>query len=65
VEPDFTRDGCSIPVTLTFQELTGKNVLLLPIGNTLYIQFKNEIEFIIILIVLNKQKIGASGIYHF
>ncbi len=32
MSPDFTREGCSIPVTLTFQELTGKNVLLLPIG---------------------------------
>ncbi len=32
IEPDFTREGGSIPVTLTFQELTGKNVLLLPIG---------------------------------
>lgn len=32
VEPDFTREGGSIPVTLTFQELTGKNVMLLPIG---------------------------------
>ena len=31
VDPDFTRDGGSIPVTLTFQE-TGKNVLLLPFG---------------------------------
>jgi nonspecific dipeptidase len=31
-EPDFTREGCSIPVTLTFQWLTGKNVLLLPVG---------------------------------
>nr|XP_039268771.1 cytosolic non-specific dipeptidase-like [Styela clava] len=31
-EPDLTRDGCSIPVTLTFQEQTGKNVMLLPIG---------------------------------
>ena len=30
--PDFTREGGSIPVTLTFQDLTGKNVLLLPIG---------------------------------
>lgn len=35
VEPDLTREGGSIPVTLTFQELTGKNVLLLPIGNLL------------------------------
>lgn len=33
VEPDFTREGCSIPVALTFSELTGKNVLLLPIGS--------------------------------
>ena len=32
IEPDLTRDGCSIPVTLTFQNLTGKNVMLLPIG---------------------------------
>jgi len=31
-EPDFTREGGSIPVTLTFQELTGKNVMLLPMG---------------------------------
>ena len=45
-EPDFTREGGSIPVTLTFQvnlhliqyivtlfqELTGKSVMLLPIG---------------------------------
>jgi nonspecific dipeptidase len=32
VEPDFTREGGSIPVTLTFQEVTGKNVMLLPLG---------------------------------
>ncbi|XP_022649269.1 cytosolic non-specific dipeptidase-like [Varroa jacobsoni] len=32
VEPDFTREGGSIPVTLTFEEVTGKNVLLLPMG---------------------------------
>ena len=32
VEPDFTREGGSIPVTLTFQDLTGKNVMLLPMG---------------------------------
>ncbi|KAK3103881.1 hypothetical protein FSP39_022629, partial [Pinctada imbricata] len=31
-EPDLTREGGSIPVTLTFQEATGKNVMLLPIG---------------------------------
>lgn len=34
IEPDFTREGGSIPVTLTFQELTGKNVLLLPVGSS-------------------------------
>lgn len=28
------REGGSIPVTLTFQELTGKNVLLLPVGSS-------------------------------
>ena len=32
VEPDLTREGGSIPVTLTFQEATGKSVILLPIG---------------------------------
>jgi len=32
VEPDLIREGGSIPVTLTFQNLTGKNVMLLPIG---------------------------------
>ncbi|XP_043223369.1 cytosolic non-specific dipeptidase-like isoform X1 [Amphibalanus amphitrite] len=32
VEPDLTREGGSIPVTLTFQEVTGKNVMLLPVG---------------------------------
>jgi len=33
VEPDLTREGGSIPVTLTFQECTGKNVMLLPVGS--------------------------------
>ncbi|KAK7490769.1 hypothetical protein BaRGS_00017998 [Batillaria attramentaria] len=33
VEPDLTREGGSIPVTLTFQEATQKNVMLLPIGS--------------------------------
>jgi len=32
VEPDLTREGGSIPVTLTLQEATGKNVILLPMG---------------------------------
>ncbi|KHJ95707.1 hypothetical protein OESDEN_04350 [Oesophagostomum dentatum] len=32
VEPDYTREGGSIPITLTFQELTGQSVMLLPIG---------------------------------
>ena len=31
-EPDLTREGGSIPVTLTFEQLTGKSVMLLPIG---------------------------------
>ena len=30
--PDLTREGGSIPVTLTFQEALHKNVLLLPVG---------------------------------
>ncbi|KAL2045652.1 hypothetical protein N7G274_002081 [Stereocaulon virgatum] len=34
VKPDLTREGGSIPVTLTFQKATGKSVLLLPIGSS-------------------------------
>ncbi|GMT15188.1 hypothetical protein PFISCL1PPCAC_6485 [Pristionchus fissidentatus] len=34
VEPDYTREGGSIPITLVFQELTGKNVMMLPIGQS-------------------------------
>ncbi|XP_014906094.1 cytosolic non-specific dipeptidase-like [Poecilia latipinna] len=34
VEPDLTREGGSIPITLTFQEATGRNVMLLPIGSS-------------------------------
>nr|XP_022904090.1 cytosolic non-specific dipeptidase [Onthophagus taurus] len=32
VEPDLTREGGSIPVTLTFQQCTGKTVILIPVG---------------------------------
>lgn len=32
VEPDYTREAGSIPVTIKFEELTGKNVILLPFG---------------------------------
>ena len=32
IKPDLTREGGSIPVTLTFQEALGKSVLLLPMG---------------------------------
>ena len=32
VEPDMTREGGSIPVTITLQEATGKNTMLLPFG---------------------------------
>ena len=32
VSPDLTREGGSIPVTLTFAEALGVNVLLLPMG---------------------------------
>lgn len=31
-DPDMTREGGSIPVALTFEEVTGKNVMLLPLG---------------------------------
>ena len=32
VKPDLTREGGSIPVTLTFQQALKKSVLLLPMG---------------------------------
>ncbi|KAL3982612.1 Cys-Gly metallodipeptidase DUG1 [Acanthocheilonema viteae] len=34
VEPDYIREGGSIPVTITFQKLTRSSVLLLPIGSS-------------------------------
>ncbi|KAI9219725.1 hypothetical protein BC828DRAFT_349041 [Blastocladiella britannica] len=34
VTPDMTREGGSIPVTLTFQDALGKSVLLLPMGRS-------------------------------
>ena len=33
-EADLTREGGSIPITLTFEEATGKSVMLLPIGSS-------------------------------
>lgn len=32
VEPDYTREGGSIPITLTFEQQLGTGVLLLPMG---------------------------------
>jgi len=32
IEPDMTREGCSIPIAISMEEATGKNVMLLPIG---------------------------------
>eukprot|EP01135_Chromosphaera_perkinsii_P005931 Nk52_evm17s372 gene=Nk52_evmTU17s372 len=34
VDPVFTREGGSIPITLAFEENTGKNCCLLPIGQS-------------------------------
>ncbi|KAI9007093.1 hypothetical protein BC832DRAFT_428417 [Gaertneriomyces semiglobifer] len=34
VTPDYTREGGSIPVTLTFQDALQKNVMLLPMGRS-------------------------------
>jgi len=34
VKPELTREGGSIPVTLTFEQATGKNVLFLPMGSS-------------------------------
>ncbi|CAB0018297.1 unnamed protein product [Nesidiocoris tenuis] len=32
VEPDLTREGGSIPITINLEEVTGTNVILIPIG---------------------------------
>lgn len=32
VEPDMTREGGSLPVTISFQKVTGKNIILIPVG---------------------------------
>lgn len=32
LEPDFTREGGSIPITSAMEDATGMNVLLLPVG---------------------------------
>ena len=32
VDPDLIREGGSIPITITLQQVTGKNVILLPVG---------------------------------
>ncbi|CAK7900928.1 cys-Gly metallodipeptidase Dug1p [[Candida] anglica] len=32
IKPDFTREGGSIPITLSFEQLLGTDVLLLPMG---------------------------------
>ncbi|XP_061392242.1 cytosolic non-specific dipeptidase-like [Musca vetustissima] len=32
VEPDMTREGCSVSIALSLQEATGKNVILIPLG---------------------------------
>lgn len=32
IEPDYTREGGSIPITSAMEDCTGMNVLLLPIG---------------------------------
>lgn len=34
VEPDYTREGGSIPVVLTLAETTGKDCVLLPMGRS-------------------------------
>lgn len=65
IEPDLSREGGSIPVTLTFQEVTGKNVLLLPVGQgddgahsqNEKLNVHNYIEGVSIIIKINYLKI--------
>lgn len=62
IDPDMTREGGSIPVTLTFQNLTGKNVLLLPVGagddgahsQNEKIDIRNYIEGVRLMYIFNK-----------
>ena len=32
VDPDYTREGGSIPITLSFQDILKTSVILLPVG---------------------------------
>ncbi|RXN05182.1 cytosolic non-specific dipeptidase-like protein [Labeo rohita] len=32
VEPDLIREGGTIPIARTFQDVTGKSIIMLPIG---------------------------------
>lgn len=54
VQPDLTREGGSIPVTLTFQDALDKNVLLLPMGAC------DDVPFSSYLYALNREPIQST-----
>ncbi|CAL8098360.1 unnamed protein product [Calicophoron daubneyi] len=41
-EPDFTRDGAAIPVALALEESTGRDVILIPMGQSLDFQHESN-----------------------
>ena len=67
-DPDMTREGGSIPVTLTLQEATEKNVVLLPLGacddgahsQNEKMDRKNYIEGVSIFVVFNDDMLYIS-----
>ncbi|CAH3156556.1 unnamed protein product, partial [Porites lobata] len=67
-DPDMTREGGSIPVTLTLQEATEKNVVLLPLGacddgahsQNEKMDRKNYIEGVSIFVIFNDDMLYIS-----
>ena len=67
-DPDMTREGGSIPVTLTLQEATEKNVVLLPLGacddgahsQNEKMDRKNYIEGVSIFVLFNDDMLYIS-----
>lgn len=52
IKPDLTREGGSIPVTLSFQDALKKNVLLLPMGRGDDVRFMKKNHVIILKLII-------------
>ena len=65
--PDLTREGGSIPVTLTFAESLNKNVLLLPMGRgddgAQYVIRVQNYRLVLIVSQLHQREVGSLKLY--